>query len=393
MRQSRGGILAIVAGVLAVGTAAVFVLSQVGSAEPDPPVSMSAAPTATSAPTPLAAPTQRTLLLQVTNEQGRAVADVLIATGGDVNGGSRLFLSPITLVPVPRPTPLEATTGSADTLQAKNGVSMLLGVRVDASVALNRLALAALVDAVGGVPIAVRESVRVTDESGAVVETVPLGARTLDGLTATTYALALQPGEPQSVRMRRFSEVLGRVLSGLPSEPEAMRQLVLSLGSLAKSTASNDELVDLLLLIQAESAAATVQGADLPTTTLRANGAAVMTRPEGPALVEALMPGARLRPGQASSPRIQLVRSGLSIDGVLKATTALIDAGFTVLEGPQGPRAETRIILPDATPESVQLGADAARALSLPLSVVRIEGGATSATDLVVLLGSDSYVL
>ena len=159
---------------------------------------------------------------------------MLLATGGAVNGGSRIYLSPILLVPTPLPTPLEATVGSSDTLQARTGVSMVLGVRVDAAVAFNRLALAALVDAVGGVPISVRESVRVTDAAGRTIESVAIGDRTLPGVSAATYALALQPGEQQADRMRRFGEVMERVLAELPDYVESMRQLVLSLGSLAK---------------------------------------------------------------------------------------------------------------------------------------------------------------
>ena len=148
--RTRGGVIVTVVIVLVLGTGAVFLLPQ--DQAQTPAVTTVSAPTGEQAidPQPLS---QRTLLFQVTDKDGLAIANVLLATGGAVNGGSRIYLSPILLVPTPLPTPLESTVGATDTLQARTGVAMLLGVRVDAAVAFNRLALAALVDAVGGVPI------------------------------------------------------------------------------------------------------------------------------------------------------------------------------------------------------------------------------------------------
>jgi hypothetical protein len=383
--RTRGGVIAAVAIVIVLGTGAVFLLPQ--DQAQSPAVASASAPTVEQSIAPLP-PSQRTLLFQVTDKDGRAVANVLLATGGAVNGGSRIYLSPILLVPTPLPTPLEATVGSSDTLQARTGVSMLLGVRVDAAVAFNRLALAALVDAVGGVPISVRESVRVTDAAGRTVESVPVGARTLPGVSAATYALALQPGERQADRLRRFGEVMERVLAELPDDVESMRQLVLSLGSLAKSTATNDELVDTLMLVQAEAAAGTSEQVVLPVTTLRSGQAAVMQQPEGADLVDSLLPEARLTPGESRTTRVVLIRAGAPTAAVLTATDSLIEAGFTVVDGGRRPRGETRVVIPDASAESVSAGAAVAESLKVPASSVRIDGGGRPVVDVVVLLGN-----
>ena len=384
MWRTRGGVIAGVVLVLVLGTAAVFLLPQ---DQPQSPADVTASAPIVEQSATAQPPSQRTLLFQVTDKDGLAVANVLLATGGSVNGGSRIYLSPILLVPTPLPTPLEATVGSSDTLQARTGVSMLLGVRVDAAVAFNRLALAALVDAVGGVPISVQESVRVTDAAGKTVESVPLGARTLPGVSAATYALALQPGERQSVRMRRFGEVMERVLAELPDDVESMRLLVLSLGSLAKSTATNDELVETLMLVQAEAAAGTSVQVVLPVTNLRSGQAAVMQRPEGPALVDSLLPEARLAPGESRTTRVVLIRAGAPTAAALAATASLVEAGFTVVDGGRQPRGETRIVIPDADAGSVSRGAAVAEALGVPASSVRIDGGGRAAVDVVVLLG------
>ncbi len=392
--HSRVVIILIVAVLLVVAMSAIALVSQSDSeqAQPEPSVSVSsipAAPSASTSVTPAPPMGQRTLLLQVMDGQSAAVADVLIATGGQVNGGSQLYLSPITLVPVPMPTPLQATTTSSDTLQAKNGVSMLLGVRVDAAVALNRLALAALVDSVGGVPIAVPFAIEVTDDKGTIIKTVQPGARTLDGVTATTYALTLQPGESQSVRIKRFGEVLSRILPALPADVESMRQLVLSLGSLAKSTATNDELVEILLAVQQEAVAGTMTVSVLPTTTLISDRASVMQRSRGLALVATLMPEALLGPGQSASPRIELVRAGASLAEVLRVTDALVAAGFTVVDAGRAPNGESRIVIPDASPEAVSVGAEAATALGMAPNTIRIHGGTGSPGAVRVLVGND----
>lgn len=385
--RTRGGVIAAVIIVLVLGTGAVLLLPQDQVQSP-----AVAAPSAPTVEQSIAAPppSQRTLLFQVTDKEGLAVANVLLATGGAVNGGSRIYLSPILLVPTPLPTPLESTVGATDTLQARTGVAMLLGVRVDAAVAFNRLALAALVDAVGGVPMSVQESVRVVDATGRTVESVPVGARTLPGVSAATYALALQPGEQQGDRLRRFGEIMERVLAELPDDVESMRQLVLSLGSLAKSTATNDELVDTLMLVQAEAAAGTSEQVVLPVTTLRSGRAAVMQRPEGPELVESLLPDARLTPGESRTIRVVLVRAGAPTASVLAATASLIDAGFTVVDGGRRLRGETRVVIPDASAGSVSAGAAVAEALGVPVSSVRIDGGGRPEVDVVVLLGEGS---
>ncbi len=388
--RTRGGVIALATVVLVIGTSAVFLLPGGGAPSADSSIIASASGPAVSASTAPLAPVQRTLLFQVTDKEGLAVANVLLASGGAANGGSLIYLSPILLVPVPFPTPLQSTVGASDTLQARTGVSMLLGVRVDAAVAFNRLALAALVDAVGGVPIAVRDSVRVTDATGKTIETVPLGARTLAGVNAATYALTLQPGESQAVRMRRFAEVMERVLASLPDDIESMRQLVLSLGSLAKSTATNDELVETLMLVQAEAAAGTSVEVFLPVTTVRANEAAVIRRPLGPALVEALLPEAKLSPGESRMTRVVLARAGASAARVLGATASLVSAGFTVVDAGRRPRGETMIVIPDADPGSVSRGAEVADALGVPRSVVRISGGGSPVVDVLVLFGADA---
>jgi hypothetical protein len=193
--------------------------------------------------------------------------------------------------------------------------------------------------------------------------------------------------------MRRFAEVVERVLANLPDDVESMRQLVLSLGSLAKSTATNDELVDTLMAVHAEVAAGSSVVAFLPVTTLRANEAAIIRRPLGPALVESLLPEVRLIPGEPRMTRVVLARAGAPVAKALAATGSLVSAGFTVVEAGRRPRGETMIVIPDADPSSVARGAEVAEALGVPRSAIRIFGGGRPVVDVLVLLGAEASPL
>lgn len=194
-------------------------------------------------------------------------------------------------------------------------------------------------------------------------------------------------------RMRRFAEVIDRVIASLPDDVESMRQVVLSLGSLAKSTATNDELVDTLVGVHAEVATGSSVEAFLPVTTVRANEAAVIQRPLGPALVESLLPAVRLNPGESRMTRVVLARAGAPVATTLAAMDSLVSAGFTVVEAGRRPRGETVIVIPDAAPGSVSRGAEVAETLGVPRSAIRISGGGRPVVDVLVLLGDDASPL
>ena len=330
-----------------------------------------------------------TLLLQATDEHGVAVANALLGTGGTGTRGAELLLPAQLLVPAPSPVTLAATAAATDTLQARNGATSLLGVRIDASVVLDRLALAALVDGVGGVPLSITEPVQVFDAGGRLVQVIPAGPRVLDGVTASTYALTLQPGESETARMRRFRDVLDQVLRALPGTAEGMRQLVLSLGSLAKSTATNDELVAVLSAIQADAAADAIDVRTLPTLVVRADRAAVMQRPEGPSMAARMFPEALMPMGTPTAPVVQVWAAGASGAQAAAAVDRLQGIGVTPVPVGRTDAARTRVLLPDRQPDTVAFGTTVAQALGRTGADVVVDRGAALAGVVQVLIGSD----
>lgn len=385
-------------------------VTAVGSTETDEPDSAALelrTPKSTTLPEALAGPAeveavinraartgQRTLLLQVRDEQGKAVNSVLLATG--IGGGptAALLLPPTLLVPVPTWTPLQQTVSAADTLQSRNGVSMLLGARVDASLVLDRLALAALVDSMAGITMKVDQAVTVMKD-GAVVSEVPAGMAVLDGVSAADYAMTLPEGRPEQERLDRFVDVVRRILRGLPESPEAMRQVVLSLGSLAKSTATNDELVGLLLLLQQDAAAGLFEPVTLPTTAVRGAGPVALDPVLAADLVYEVIPDAVLDPGESSGVRVVIRAAGASPGQVAQALALLEGQGMTVIDS--GPslvgQLDSTVLIQDSSPVARTMGGDVARALGLPQTAVRVNGGARPTPDVLVLLGRSAALL
>jgi len=345
-------------------------------------------------PEPRSGEPQRTLLLQVRDGSGPVTNAVLLATSDGRHGATAVLMSASLLVPTPAWQPMAQTASTGDTLLGRNAVSMLLGVRVDASLILDRLALAAVVDAIGGIPIQIDRPVIAAGDGTATVS-IPAGSRVIDGVTAADYAIAQVPGEREADRMARFADVLRPVLRELPRDPEEMRQLVLSLGSLAKSTQTNEQLVQTLLDLQRDAALGDLAFMQLPTTGVRGDGLEQFDPALTARLVSDALPDAWLRPGESPSARVVLRSAGAGPGQVAAALAQLDAGGLTVIDAGRAslPQDATTVLVQDASPVAHAIGLDVAAALGLPDSAIRIDGGARPTPDVVVLLGRKAPAL
>ena len=337
---------------------------------------------------------QRTLLLMVKGSDGLVANAVLLATSDERHPASALMIPPSLLVPTPSWTSLSETASSADTLLARNALSMLLGVRIDASLILDRLAFAAIVDAIGGVPAQVDRPITVVD-AGEVVTDVAAGSRVLDGVTATDYATAMPSGGQESDRIARFSAVLRAALRDLPTQPEDLRQLVLSLGSLAKSTQTNEQIVALLRDLGRDSVAGDIQYQTLPVIVVRGSGPVQVDLAGASRIIRRTLPDAVLQPGESPGVRVMLASAGAT-PGEMAAAVARLEAeGFTVIEAGLAPihLSSTAIMVQDPSPVARAMGLDVSAALGMPASAVRIDGGTRPIPDVVVWLGRDAPTL
>ena len=384
--RARVAVIAAVIVLLAVGSTVVWLILRAGESVPGPAPDLRPSASASDAGRP--EPAQRTLLLQLVDDD-QAVGNVLYGTPDADTPGAALVLPADLLIPVPEPIPLGRTAGTADTLDAQQGVAALVGARVDASLELSRLALAGLVDGLGGVSVALTEPLRVRDERGQVVKVVPPGLRTLDGVAAASYAIMREPDEPESARMARVSGVMDQVLGALPGDPDALAQLLLSLGSMAPSTATNEELVDLLIALGQAARDGQLGSEPLRTVTLRSGRAAAMLRPEGPQAVRRLFPDAVLEGTAAAAPVVHLWGAGASAAQLAQSALLLGERGCTPVPTGRAGASATRVLVPDDRPETRALGIQVAQALGLDGSVVVPDDGAALVATVVVLVGPD----
>jgi len=371
MSQPRGyrrGAIALVIVLVVLATAVIGVLLTRGGEEEPLPVPQPS-PSATALPD-----RPGTVLLQLKDASGKAVVNLLLGGEPAEHSGSSLTLPPGLLIPTPSVMSLQATPGSADTLAAKNGVSTLLLVRVDATLTLDRLALAGLVESVHGITV-----------------DVGLGSLTLDGISAADYATQLKPGEVESVRQERARAVITQALRGLPETDESMRQLLASLGSLARSTATNDELVPLLEQIHADALSGNMLKAELPVTVVASGvtDAVVVDDAAAHRLIARLFPSDQLTTGQTPLPRAVLESAGASAGYLLKVRRQLTDAGVAVIDGGTAalPLRISRVLISAGIPRSRDLGFSIADTLGLPAWAVRASDD--SPVDVVVRLGAD----
>ena len=253
-------------------------------------------------PTPAPSPSavEGTLLVQVLDADGYALGNVVIGVEppGAPPRAVLLRVPASLLIPVGDDTITLGTAPSApDTLASVRGLSQELALRIDAGLSLDRLAFAGLVDAAGSVEIDVPSRVVLPPADDGSPRTVGPGLVVMDGVTAADYALARVPGEPEETRVQRVATVLTAAMQGLPGDPDQMRQVLTSLGSLAQSTVPTEELVPFLMQVRADMRFGRATYELLPVDVIRVGiRPASVPASEANSLLDQLFPDARLAP-------------------------------------------------------------------------------------------------
>lgn len=204
-------------------------------------------------PSPSPKPESKMILVQVLDREEYAVGNALLDAVPD--GSSIAYVPASLLVPVvdgavpPRQITLGGTPSEPDTLTPLTSAEAAFGLTMDGSWTLDLLAFAGLVDAVGGVIIDVPQVMVLIDDQGSPGSSdivIRAGRQRLGGVAAAEYATASIPGPYPIDQLTRFRDVWVSVLARLPQSPERLRQILTSLGFLARTTASIDTLLDVL---------------------------------------------------------------------------------------------------------------------------------------------------
>jgi hypothetical protein len=321
------------------------------------PPTASASATSTAAPTtvPLVDQRQVTMLLTVRDQERAAVSTVLIGVGGDTGFVAELMLPRDLLLPTVPPMRLEQVDDPTGARTPEQPIETLLGVQVDVIVDLDRLGWAGLIDATG---------------------------------SRVDLSAAEDPGS--------FALVLDRVLKGLPYDEETVGELLTGLGSMARTTVTNEDASYVLAQIGRQLRSLEVRREVLPVTYLRAGEARVAVTDLAAVtdVTGTLFPLALLEPGHAGIPRLVLQRAGATLGAATAARLDLVGAGFGVVQDvTRLPSAErTQILVADDSPEARSTGEDAAAVLGLPLTAVAVDPSDTAVVDVRVVLGTDAVL-
>lgn len=283
----RVTLVAVGALVIVVGLGFVAIVRSEGVPSPDPQ--------------PTAQQVEQTLLLQVMDDQGYAVADIVlgIEPPGDDPLTVMLAVPASLLVPAGDDSvTLGLTPQSPDTLAGIAGIEGALGLRIDAGLTLDRLAFAGLVDAVDGVWVELDRPILLPAiGDGGQRRVLGPGWVKMDGIAAADYAVLRVPGELEDRRIDRFLGLFVDVVDRMPRTEEQMRQLLTSLGSLAQSTVPTEELVPFLMTVRSDVGFGRLRIEVLPVEIIRGGTRpASVSAPDAETLVQSLFPDARITP-------------------------------------------------------------------------------------------------
>lgn len=386
--MSRRIVLYVGVGALVLVCVAIAILvNRNGSAQPNP--------TPTPSPSVTKSDTQQTLLFAVRADSG-LIADS-VGLGARVQGaaltGSWLSMQPGLAVDVADLGQVTiADRGPASPEDTGLIVGNQLGIDLEDVVILDRLAFAALVDAVNGVQVEVKQPIVVVMPDGKTKVLVRAGRRTLYGPAAADYVVTLLAGETQAERMARFDEVLRQVIVKLPPTGDRTRDILASLGSSSRSSGSLSRTADTLLQMRTAILDEKVKAATVPATREQLGPRTIYTLlPDQmlPIATDLFAPSLLIPGKNGVLPRIRVTSAGVSFPTLVLAQESLLDQELTfVWGGLSESQKESRVYV--AAQRQRQLGLTVAAALGLPSTTVVVDRKQTVGVQAAVYLARDT---
>jgi anionic cell wall polymer biosynthesis LytR-Cps2A-Psr (LCP) family protein len=342
--------------------------------------------------------TQNTLLIELKGSLGLAVDSALVAHDPAKHDGVVVLVPSNVQTQVPGfgSMPFGQALSVGDPNAPAGALSDLVGVTVDGSWTLTQSALAALVDKIGGVTVAVDKDVTTT-ANGTTTIVVPAGTQKLSGSSAATFASFLASGETDQAELTRFDAVLKQVLAGLPKNQPDLTAMLASLGAGSSTSFAQARLATFLAGLAADSAAGTMTDQLLPVTALDTGSgqdAYTLDTAKTTTLVNAQLATSVPANRKATGNRVY-VQNQVGTPGLGEtARSRLVAAGFVYVQGQNTadmPNATAPSVVVILGPTSAQIdqGDAVARALGLPISDVRVANDGFTVADVLVKLGAD----
>ncbi len=336
--------------------------------------------------------TQRTLLMQLIDDNGLARASVVL--GHDpANGRAVATFIParvLTAAPGAGTVVFEQVNRVGGAGAARAAVIQLMGILVDDDWSLSARGMAGLVDLVGGVVVDV--DVDVPGANGSFVVRAGPGQQ-LGGAAAAAYAMYLGPRENTLATAPRLQAVVDSLIDRIPqSAPLAMgltRQ-----GAASRSSMSPTALAGRLLQLRDARADDKMAYATLPVLIIQTGGQATYRAdaPQVRALVEREFLSS-IPPGRFAGRNRVILLNGVGTPGLAaKAQTLLLQQGYDIVRAGNADRFgyKTSVVyVRDSTPESLAAGGRVAALLRLPPGAVAVDPHPDAVSDMLVLLGAD----
>jgi len=223
----------------------IFVLRGDGQAAPLP-AELTASPSASATAEP--ATDINNLMIALIDSKQRIVSVTVLRQSPDGLKFAIVNIDPSTLIVPPEQGFVSISDaglqGSFDGID--KAISGALGIPIDGSMYLQRLALAGLVDGVGGVTINSENLYRVS-ESGEPASYVRAGSALLAGGKAAGYAMVKSEFETTDEFMSRTNQVLRAVFENQQGDQARVDEVLSALGSLAKSNVPTQSIARLIV--------------------------------------------------------------------------------------------------------------------------------------------------
>jgi len=233
----------------------IFVLRGDGQAAPLP-AELTASPTASPTSSVIAQPAAdiNNLMIALIDSEQKIVSVTVLRQSEDGTKFAIVNIDPATLIVPPGqgfvPISDAGLQGSFDGVD--QAISGAFGIPIDGSMYLQRLALAGLVDGVGGVTIDSENLYRVS-EPGEAAQYVRPGSALLAGGPAAGYAMVKSQFETTDQFMTRTNQVLRAVFENQQGDQARVDEVLSALGSLAKSNVPTPSIARLLVELRADN--------------------------------------------------------------------------------------------------------------------------------------------
>lgn len=238
--------------IVAVGIlTGVFVLRGDGQAAPLP-VELTASPSAS--PTTEPATDINNLMILLVDSGQKIVSVTVLKQSSDGTKFAIVNIDPATLIVPPGQgfVPISEAGLQGSFNGVDQAISGALGIPIDGSIYLRRLALAGLVDGVGGVTIESESLYRVS-EAGEVAQYVRPGSAVLTGGAAAGYAMVKSKYETTDDFMTRTNQVLRAVFENQQGDQARVDEVLSALGSLANSNLPTQSIARLIVELRASN--------------------------------------------------------------------------------------------------------------------------------------------